>query len=166
MIGPQPGDIGFAHTTGLMGRLIRLGEWLRFRKGSHWNHAFVVDRVVDGVPYIIQATLRGVTDSAPLATVAPGGNYVTMPPPMTASRSGVLKFARAQVGAPYSFATIVAIAIDIVTWNWFPSFRGARRNSWICSALVGESLRFGGWLHDFRDIYEVTPSQLWEAISE
>lgn len=157
-----PGDIGFAHTTGAMGKLIRIGEWLRFRKGSQWNHMFIVDRVVDDVPYIIQATLRGVTDSATLESVAPGGRYITFGP--EARRDDLLAFARKQVGLCYGFGTILAIAIDILTWNWVPSFRGARKSSWICSALGCEALRYGGWMHDFVDIYTITPAQAYLAL--
>lgn len=161
---PSPGDIGFAHTKGAMGWLIRVGEWLRFHKGS-WNHEFTVDRVVDGVPYIIQATLRGVTNTATLDSVAPGGRYITMAPPPGVDREKLLQFCRAQVGLRYGYLTILAIAVDIVTWQWVPALRGARKPSWICSALVNEGLRFGGWLHTWVDIYTVTPQQGYEAVS-
>jgi len=160
-----PGDIGFARSTGIMGRLIRVGEWLKFRKGSSWNHMFIVDRVVDEVPYIIQATLKGVTNTMMLEDVAPGGKYITMPPPDCVMRDELLVFARRQVGLRYGYWTIVAIALDILTWQWFPAFRGARKSSWICSALGCESLRYGGWLYDWIDIYCVTPAQAWEALT-
>ena len=105
----EPGWIGFAHNRGVMGRLIRLGEWLRFRKGSRWNHQFVVDRVEDGVPYIIQAVIRGVTDTAKLADVAPGGKYIMFPPPSEVDVDRLLAFARAQaVGLCYGIGTIIA----------------------------------------------------------
>ena len=166
MIKPQPGDIGFARTNGLMGRLIRVGEWLRFKKGSHWNHEFIVSDLVaeNGEPLIIQATLRGVTETARLSEVAPGGSYLTMPPPDGVDRHEMLVFAKSQVGIEYGFWTILAIALDIVTWDWFPAFRGARKQSWICSALVEESMRYGGWLRHWIDIYTVTPAQSYLAI--
>ena len=163
---PQAGDIGFARTTGIMGRLIRLGEWLSFRRGSKWNHEFVVsDKVdTDGVPFVIQATLRGVTDTARLDEVAIGGDYVLVSPPDAVDRHELLAFLKAQVGIRYGFWTILAISLDIVTWQWFPAFRGARKQSWICSALVNEAMRFAGWLHPWIDIYTVTPAQGWEAL--
>src|ERR1035437_142917 len=64
-----------------MGRMIRLGEWISFRKGDQWNHAFVIDRVENGVAYVLQATLKGVTNTATLDEVAPGGKYITFAPP-------------------------------------------------------------------------------------
>lgn len=155
-----PGDIGFAHNKGAMAKLIRVGEWLKFRKGSGWNHMFVVAE--DG--NIIQATLKGVIIS-PLVTVAPGGHYFTMPPPVGVRREDVLAFAKAQVGLRYGVLTIFAIATDILTWQWVPALRGARKSSWICSGLGCEALRYGGWLHDWIDIYTVTPAQAYLALS-
>ena len=161
----ETGFIGFAHTKGWMGRLIRLGEALRFRRGSQYNHMFIVDKQdAEGFWLIIQATLRGVTDNARLVDVAPGGTFITMVPPFGVDRDKVLAFARKQVGLRYGYGTILAIAIDIVTWNWFPALRGARKQSWICSALACEALRFGGWLHEFIDIYTITPAQAYAAL--
>ena len=150
-----------------MGRLIRLGEHIRFKRGSEWNHMFVVsDEVdVDGTPFVIQATLRGVTDTCRLDQVALGGHYITMPPPDACDRHELLVFAKAQVGVEYGILTILAIALDIVTWDWFPAFRGARKLSWICSALACESMRYAGWLHNFVNIYTVTPQDGWCALN-
>jgi hypothetical protein len=167
MINPLPGDIGFAYTTGTMGRLIRLGEHLRFKSGSQFNHMFIIgDQLIDGEPNVIQATLKGVTDTAKLSEVAPGGRYLVMAPPAHVDTQEVLRFAKAQVGMEYSLFTIFAIAIDIVTWNWWPSFRGARKPSWICSALAMEAMRFGGFLHSFIDVYSVTPQDGWNALND
>lgn len=157
---PEAGDIGFAHTTGTMGALIRVGEWLRFRRGSEWNHAFIVSDHVDtdGTPFIIQATMSGVTDTARLDEAAPGGHYITMPPPPQCDRAKILGFAKRAVGTSYGLGTDVGIGFDIVTWDWVPSVRGARKPSWICSALVLEALRFAGLLVDLIDIYTPTPA--------
>jgi len=51
-----------------------------------------------------------------------------------------------------------------VTWNWFPSFRGSRKNSWVCSGLSCESLRFGGWFHNWTGIYTIFPQQAYDAL--
>ena len=160
----QPGDIGFARTKDVTGWLIRVGEWLKFRK-SEWNHQFIVSEMTDGVAYVIQAKCSGVSGTSKLDDVAPGGSFVTMPPPDGVDRARILAFANAQVGQEYGILTILAIAIDIVTWDWFPSFRGARRSSWVCSGLACEALRFGGWLHDWVDIYSVTPQQAFDILA-
>ena len=113
----EAGQIGFAHTKGVMGKLIRLGEWVSFRKGDQWNHAFVIDRVENGTPYVLQATLKGVTNTATLDEVAPGGKYVVIPAPEVVMPREMLYFARKQVGLRYGYWTIIAITIDIVTWQ-------------------------------------------------
>ena len=156
---PLPGDIVFAHSNGIMGRAIRFGEFLRWRKGSHWNHACVVSRVdKDGVAYVIQADIKGVNE-ARLDSV---GQYVIIELPARVNRNKVLSFTKAQVGSKYGILSILSIVTDIITPNWFPSMR--RKNSWICSAVTGEALRYGGWLHNWADIYTDTPAQLFDAL--
>jgi hypothetical protein len=174
----QAGDIGFAHTHGWMGRLIRFGEiikgkdsWRQFLKwlrgeDDKWNHEFVVNEFKDGEWYIIQATFEGVTDTAPLSTVAPHeGHYMTMDPPAECDRTKILEFCRAQVGDPYSILSDVAIGVDMVTWSWVPALSNCYRVTFNCSALVNEALRFAGWLHQWPDIYTVTPQDGFEAVT-
>jgi len=156
---PVPGTLVFAHSNGLMGRVIRFGERLRWRGGHFYNHVAIVDRIEDGVAYVIQAEARGVTDDKALHTV---GRYTLVDMPRHVDVEDALHFAREQVGSSYGWLTILSIAIDIVTPFWFVAFR--RGNSWICSALVGESLRAGGWVRNFADVYCVTPAQLWLEI--
>ena len=157
---PIPGDIVFAHSNGLMGRAIRLGEFLRWRKGSHWNHACVISRVdKDGTAYVIQADLHGVSE-ARLDTV---GQYIILEPPARVNRNKILAFTKAQIGSSYGLLSIASIVADIITPSWFPSMR--RRNTWICSAVTGEALRYGGWLHNWSDIYMITPAQLFDALA-
>jgi len=156
------GDVVFAHSGGLMGKLIRLGEWLKLRRGT-WNHVAILDREVDGEWYVIQAELKGVTNDGKLSDVAIGGNYEVLPCPCNSSE--VLRFARGEVGTEYGILTIIAIALDILSWQWVPAFRSGRKPSWICSAISAESLRFGGWYHRFSDIYDVTPQEVYDALT-
>ena len=159
MITPNVGDIVFARSNGIMGRAIRLGERLRWRRGSKWNHVAIVSHVKNGVAYITQAEPRGVTNDKRLNTV---GEYVLVKPPVMVSAHKTVEFASLQVGHRYSFLSIWSIFFDILTPNWFPAFR--RDDTWICSSLVAESLRYGGYLHNWADIYTVTPAQLYEAL--
>lgn len=160
---PQPGTLVFAHSNGVIGRLIRFGERLRWSHGSFFNHVAIVDRIVDGVPYIIQAEASGVTNDKTLESVAPGGKYVLIPLPNGVDVEKVLSFARGEVGSRYGYLSIISTALDIITPVWFVSFR--RKYSWICSALIAEALRAGGWRHKWADIYTVTPAQLRIALS-
>ena len=159
----KAGLIGFARTTGVMGRLIRVGEWLKFRR-SEFNHVFVIDRVENGVAYVLQATMRGVTNTATLDDIAPGGSYWLLTVPKETDVVKMLRFGRAQIGERYGFLTVAAIALDILSWSWVPSFRGARKASWECAALTGEMLRFGGWLYNWRDVYDVMPQELFDVL--
>ncbi len=164
----QAGDIGFSHTDKFFsaGKLIQIGEALRGERGSEWNHEFAVsDEVdVDGVPFVIQATMKGVTDTCRLDEVARDGRYITMPPPDAVDRHEFLTFMKSQVGVPYGLWTDISIGIDMISWNWFPSFRSATKPSWQCSALVNEGLRFAGWLHEWPNIYIVTPQDGYRAL--
>ena len=157
---PVPGDICFAHSNGIMGRAIRFAEMLRWRKGRHWNHACVISRVEqDGTAYVIQADIRGVNE-ARLDSV---GQYVIIEPPYGVNRNKVLAFTKAQVGSKYGILSIFSIVFDIISPNWFPSMR--MPNTWICSGVTGEALRYGGFFMNWDDIYCVTPAQLFDALA-
>jgi len=158
---PVPGDIIFAHSDGWMAKCIRFAERLRWRKGSYWNHACVISRVdQDGTAYVIQAELKGVSE-ARLDSI---GDYVVVEPPHGVNRNKVLAFTKMQVGSKYGILSILSIVFDIISPDWFPSLR--MPNTWICSAVTGEALRYGGWLHDWNDIYCTTPSQLFDSLVE
>ena len=136
---------------------------LKFRR-SEFNHVFVIDRVENGVAYVLQATMRGVTNTATLDDIAPGGSYWLLTVPKETDVVKMLRFGRAQIGERYGFLTVAAIALDILSWSWVPSFRGARKASWECAALTGEMLRFGGWLYNWRDVYDVMPQELFDVL--
>lgn len=164
---PVPGTLVFVHSHGLAGKAIRLGEWLRFRDGRFWNHvAIVSDQTCPcSSPRVIQAEGHGVTDTACLSTIAPGGQYEEVIVP-DAWDEDILAFAKTQVGKKYGWLSIVSIAVQIILPRWLtlPSLRS--ESTWICSALAGESARVGGWLHDWPDIYRVVPSELYAAIHD
>lgn len=164
---PHPGDIGFCHSTGIIGRVIRFGERLRFRNGSFWNHAFIVSDEVDasGEPLIIQAIAKGVDGSKPLSTVAPNGKYEVVALPAHVNADDVVAFAKQEIGTKYGYLSIVSTALRILLPKWFPMLTLRSGSSWYCSALAGESLRAGGWIHKWPDVYSVVPSELYAALS-
>jgi hypothetical protein len=156
----EPGYVGFSRSPDLMGKLIRLGEHLSGGVGEV-NHMFVLDEN----ERVIQAEMRGVTNRMFLSDLREINESVTIvKPPPEVRLSDVVKFANSQVGICYGLWTDVGIGIDMVTWQWVPALRGARKPSWICSALGGESLRFGGWLNNCIDIYTRTPQQVKDAL--
>ena len=159
----KPGDLVFCHSTGIVGRAIRLGERLRFRSGDFWNHVAIV-ATTGPDPLVIQAESRGVTSTAPLSTVAPGGSYEVVELPESCEAVSVLAFADAQVGQEYGFLSIAGLAVRILTPQWLPIPTVRMARTWICSALGAESARAGGWVNNWGDVYTVVPSELYAAI--
>lgn len=159
----QPGDLVFCHSKGIIGKAIRLGEWLRWRTGHFYNHVAVVQEQAGTDWTVVQAEARGVTRTSLLSTVAPGGSYLVLRVP-NADPMKVVTFAQSQVGKKYGWVSILSIAIRILTPRWLPLPSVRANRTWICSALAAESARFSGWLSDWDDIYSVTPAQLYAAI--
>lgn len=164
----KPGDIGFAHTTGIMGRAIRFGEAIRGAKNdAKWNHAFIIYQPVsegkDTDWYVIQAEASGVTCDKLLSEVAPGGDYEIIYNQFDAEK--VLAFAESQVGAKYGFVTIASCVLDILLPD---SICLRKSDSWICSGLVAASLMFAGWPASTTvaraDLYSITPAELHESL--
>jgi hypothetical protein len=92
------------------------------------------------------------------------GPVTIISPPPEVDVEKFLTFCRKQLGLKYGFLTDLAMAIDIVTWQWVPSFRGAREQSWQCVALIDEGLRFGGFLHEWLDVYAILPDESYDAL--
>lgn len=166
---PQPGDLVFCHSTGFVGGGIRLIEkfrrdWAKTNEagGAKYNHVAILDEPLNATDWsIIQAEASGVTDTGWLSDVAPGGSYTIVPLPDGVNRERVLAFARAQVGYRYGWLTDASILVTLFT----PTFVNLTApHTWICSALGAESLRCGGWIHDWADLLAVTPAQLWLAL--
>lgn len=121
---------------------------------------------------VIQAEGSGVTgtrsdgslyEAKRLSTVAPGGFYTLLSLPPGVNRATTLAFARAQVGDRYGYLTDASEAIDIASPDWF-HFPFRRPGTWICSALGMESVRAGGGIYDWPDIYNVTPAEGYGAL--
>jgi hypothetical protein len=169
----MPGTLVFCHSAGMIGGGIRLVQHIAGDDEWEVNHVAVLDRLIDGEWWVIQADAHGVTGSRndgttfhprKLSEVAPGGWYVLVdPPPGTDVETG-LAWLRGEVGDEYGFLVIASIlatfAIPGQTVNVMLSY------TWICSALAGEYLRAGGWSHRWADIYQVRPAMLRDALPE
>ena len=155
----QAGDIVFhGGGTDIVGRMIRRAERIRFKKGSKYSHVSILNDRHNGVWTLYQATGRGVTDTGTLS-----GEYHIYGLPPGCDRNRVLQFAAGQVGLKYGYLTILSIFVTLFS----PGFINVMLpNTWICSAYGGEALRFGGWLKNWPDIYQVSPASLWEALPE
>lgn len=163
---PKPGDIVLAHSPGVVGGAIRLGQRLRWPQvDAYWNHvAIVVEPYPDRRWRIVEATGHGVVYST-LENVAP--DYEIVSPydfPAVSyqgiSRDLIVKTAHELVGDHYGWLTIASIVFNIVTPRWImlPSFR--RGTTWICSAAAAWCLHAGGVRVDVADVYQVLPSEV------
>ena len=155
----QPGDIGCAHSTGILGWLIRFGT------RSTWNHSFVVvDVPASPTPEtitVVQAEAHGV-ELAKLSDVAPGGTYAILPCPVGVDRAIVVREARALLREKYAFISIASIALKIIATALHIPFRLAIRDqsTLTCSAVVALSLFNGGWSMNVPDLYQCTPAEI------
>jgi len=156
----RPGDTGFARTNGLLGLLIRIDEFFKWRNGK-FNHAFTVVSHGDNANdiWIVQATLKGVVLSRLQELMDNSTLVEILPAPEGADRKKIIEFAHLQVGDPYGVISDVCIGVDILTPEWFWSVR--RNGTWICSALAGEAIRYSGYYINIPDIYSNTPTQLY-----
>jgi hypothetical protein len=165
----KSGDLVFCHSKDIVGRGIRLAERLHFRGGSTYNHVATLDmwHMDDNHPdsgywTVIQAEAHGVTNFRELDEVAPGGTYVVIPT-LAPNIDKQIEFLRAQVGTPYGFLTIISILVTIES----PKFINVMLpNTWICSAVAAEAMRAGGWIHNWDDLYQVNPAELFEAVTK
>jgi len=159
----KPGDLVLCHSRGILGRSIRVAERrLQDSRYAEWNHIAILDRLVDGEWYVIQAEASGVTNDKKLSSVAPGGRYEVIPLPLSADRSKLLKFARAQVGDAYSWLSILSAAFDMLLPDAVCLRRG---DTWICSGLAAAALWFAGFepLMKLNDVYTCTPAEIAQA---
>jgi len=152
------GDLVFFDSADEISRLIRWAERLRWR-GDKNHVAWLDHQEADGTWILGQAQGSGVTDTAPLVL---GPKDVVVSLPTGANRDKVLYFLRQQVGVKYGFLTDFSIFLTILL-PWF--LRVMRSNTWICSAVVAEGLRFGGWYHPWGDIYQVAPDPLFTVLT-
>lgn len=162
----RPGDIGFSHSINIVGGGIRFAEKREGDPGV-WNHTFALLRPTeDGTDwYVVQAQMRGVTDTCKLSQVAPGGTYKIYPfPEQYASRTLFLEFITAQVSDEYSLLAIGSCALDM----FLPEKICLRQyGTWICSGLIGGGLMFAGHhaAKTWGDVYTNTPEFIERVVA-
>lgn len=153
----QPGDLVFYDSPGDVAWVIKQAQKIAW-SGDKNHVAILSHQDSTGQWFIIQAEGCGVTDDKPLVL---GANDVIVSIDGIADRAKVLFFAREQVGKHYGFLTDVSIFVTELTPK---GVNVMRPNTWICSALAAEALRFGGWYHDWPDERQVAPDPLYLAL--
>ena len=155
MYSPQLGDYGVVKTKGFFGKLIRLGTL------SRWNHCFIYI----GNDLIVEANPTGVA-------VSPVTKY-----PLIAwnqhevlsyeERETIASHAKWLVGRPYSFFTIAGMVLRILGFKFFGDrllALIAKHDGYICSELVAECYRTGGYVVVNEKDYLVNPGDLAERL--
>jgi len=152
---PRPGDYGVVKTSGIVGRLIRVGTL------SRWNHAVVC--VAPGV--LVEANPTGVA-------ISPINKYPIIAWNQHESitdeqRQKIVDHATSLIGKPYGFFDILVIFLRILglrlppqkLWN-----KLAVRMGYICSELVAECYLSAGFELINRSPNLVTPGDLAERL--
>ena len=159
----QAGDLVICHSRGILGKAIRWAQRrLPDKRYSKWNHVAVLNKVVDGQWTIIQAQTKGVTDTMTLDKLYQRSDYEIVEIPEYVDRALELDFLRSQVGQEYGWLSIVSCAFDMV----LPDKVSVRSSgTWICSALAGAALWYGGFepAQKWPDLYTLTPAELAQA---
>lgn len=170
-----PGTIGVCHSPGLLGKLIRTGEWLdpthhravwhqQHPDAAHepwyWNHAFVV---ISSEGDTIEAGSQGIVRN----NVTSHANQIILKDPFNASatitihHAQVIAYAVKHIGVPYSVLDDVCLGIDCLTgWKW----HDPRPGVFICSEFAAKCLEAGGWTSP-REPVLMKPADLVWALS-
>lgn len=161
----QIGDVVLAHSKGPFGVLIRFGQWLRpsWRPYRYWNHAAIVTNIrPDGTVRCTQMGRK--CDTVDLKDVAPNGHVTIRPAPPGMDRLRAIEYALSQVGVNYSIATILSIALSLLTPSAVRFDFRRHGDALICSALVARSWEHGGWFCP-ADPFQITPAEIARATS-
>lgn len=151
-----PGDFILVSTKGVLAKLIRFGQFIRYhgsmRPFSRWNHtAIVISENGD----IIEAVGRGVIISNIHEYDDVEYHYVSSNLNKQ-SRDQVVAAAHSFLKDKYSWVTIISIGIELLTGI---KIQITRANTMICSAVVAQSLWAGGIIFD-SNTYQMMPADL------
>jgi hypothetical protein len=161
---PRPGDFILTHGGELFSRLIQIGQAIRFRGPdapfAYWNHTALVVSEDGG---LIQALGAGVSRGA-LADYDETQYTVVPIEASDEDRREMVAFAEHFIGAKYDRATIVSIALSLLTGLKLSfGFPGQM----ICSGLVARALERSTAIFDeepshlmpadLAKLYDVTP---------
>ncbi len=150
----QVGDMVLFHTSGIIGKLIRMGELLRWRGFSTWNHCAIISSIDNGVIKVIQMARH--CDEVELDLAVP---HAIVSAPDGTNRAAAVAYAQSCLGIDYSYFEIATIAFNILTPKWFRGFDFRKTGTLICSALVARAWEHGGVIVPF-DPFQVSPSEL------
>ena len=157
----QRGSLIFCDSPDIMGSVIRFAQLLRWRAAAQFNHVAIA-RESGTNPSVIQASINGVTGTQHLTDLE-GGKICIVPPPIGFNVDWIIEFAESQLSDDYGWLTLFGEALSILSPSWL-QFQVGRDSTWICSSLVAEAWRCGGFIHNWGSIYSVAPAQLAIAV--
>jgi len=155
----RPGDFLLTHSSGIYGKLIRLGEALRYwgegKVFAHWSHAAIF---VNDAGDIVEALGGGVQKRN--ISAYQGAEYVVVHLPATTTpldRQQAVEFAEFSLNDPYGWLTIVSIALCLLTGAKFSFGVDGQQ---ICSALVARCIERIGEIFPEGDPWHLSPADL------
>lgn len=151
-----PGDFVLVSTRGVLAKLIRFGQFIRYhgkmRPFAHWNHTAVI---INEAGDIIEAVGRGVIVSN-IHDYDDVEYYYISTKLNKQSRDQVVAAANSFLKDKYSWITIFSIALELLTGV---KIQLTQSNTMICSAVVGQSLWAGGIIFN-NNPYQMMPADL------
>jgi len=156
-----PGDFILVSSNGVLAKLIRFGQFLRYhgkmKPFAHWNHtAMVVNENGD----IVEAVGRGVVVSN-ISEYTNKEYYYVSTKLNKQSRDQAVAACNSFVKDKYGWLTIFSIALELATGI---KMQFTNSNTMICSAVVAQSLWAGGVVFD-RNPYQMMPADLAAAFN-
>ncbi|HEX8982653.1 MAG TPA: hypothetical protein VF792_07785 [Ktedonobacterales bacterium] len=136
-----PGDFILTHGNSWLGRLIRVGERLRFRgpdrRYTRWNHAALL---VDSDGGLIEADESGV-HRAQISKYTAVEYYLVRIQASNDERTHAVQFAEWSLHQSFGWLNIISIALSLVTGIKLDLGLGSQET---CSSLVARSLEHAG----------------------
>lgn len=156
-----PGDFILTHSEAIPGKVIRLGEFIRYhgdmRDFSHWNHSALI---VSEDGKLIEAVGRGVSYGH-INDYLNQEYYVVNTKLNKQSQQQAINAAKSYLDDKYGWVTIISLTIELLTGV---RIQFSTSNSIICSALVAMSLWAGGYVFD-RNPLQMMPADLAAAFN-
>jgi len=152
----EPGDFILTYSSGFSGKLIRLGQWLRYsgedKKYIRWNHAAIIETAEGDLIEAVGTGVRRVHIShyGPTEYVIVRVGSFTKPE----DREQIVAFAQWCLGEQYGYTTIFSIGLNLLTGCKFTF--GIDGQS-ICSGMVARALE------RTNAIFQTTPSHVAPA---
>ena len=156
-----PGDFILVSTKGVLAKLIRFGQFLRYhgkmKPYAHWNHSAMI---IDEDGSIVEAIGRGVVVDN-ISSYKDVEYYYVSTKLNKQSRDQATAACKSFIKDKYGWLTILSITLELTTGI---KFQFSSSNTMICSAVVAQSLWAAGYIFD-KNTYQMMPADLSSAFN-